>query len=168
MKRSVGVILTCFCLFFLPPCIAAQQHQHVAAHVDNVIDGSREPTLVPDSAAYRLYLLTVSLPPNATDQDRIVQAAHLAKIKDLGANDRQALVTIIAGFRSQYESWKSRWNAAATAQGDSFDPTPFLQEREDLLQSTRTAIGHSLSVKGVTQLDAHIQREKKFMKVAVP
>jgi len=172
MKSSTAVVLVfaCIPILFLPQRMAAQQpqHQHVAAaHTDHVIDGTQHPELVPDSAAYRLYFVTVSLSANPTDKDKKVQDAHLAKI-NLDPIDKQAFVTVVANFRSQYDAWTARWNAAATAQGDSFDPAPFLQQRDDLVQATRAAIGQSLSISGVKLLDAHIQGEKKRMKVAVP
>ena len=139
-------------------------HQHPASP-PNLIDGAKHPELVSDAAAYRLYLITLSLPPNFNEQDRAAQQAHLSKI-DLAANDLQAMTTVLAEFRSQYDAWISRYNAAATTQGNTFDPTPFLQQQEDIVQSTREMLKRTLSPKGMSKLHAHIQDEKKRMKVA--
>src|SRR5258708_14842701 len=101
-------------------------HQHLASP-PNLIDGSKNPELVPDSTAYRLYLLTVSIPANSTEEYRKAQSAHLAKT-GLGVNDLQSVLTVLTAFRSQYDAWLSRYNSAATAQGEKFDRTPFLQQ----------------------------------------
>ena len=132
----------------------------------NMIDGSQHPELIPDSTAYRLYLLTVSVPSNSTEGDRRVQSSHLAKA-ELDANDLQSMIAVLAAFRSQHDAWLIKYNAEAAAQGATFDPTPFLQQQEDLVNSTRAALAKSLSANGMARLSQHIQGEKKFMKVAV-
>lgn len=132
----------------------------------NMIDGSQHPELIPDSTAYRLYLLTVSVPSNSTEGDRRVQSSHLAKA-ELDGNDLQSMIAVLAEFRSQHDAWLSKYNAEAANQGATFDPTPFLQQQEDLVNSTRAALAKSLSANGIARLSNHIQREKKFMKVAV-
>ncbi len=49
-------------------------HQHPMSP-PNLIDGSKNPELVPDSTAYRLYLISVSIPANSTELDRVAQHA---------------------------------------------------------------------------------------------
>ncbi len=132
---------------------------------DNLIDGGKNPELIPDSVAYRLYLLTVYIPANSTEQERRTQLAHLRRVP-LHDDDLQLPLTILAQFRSQFEAWRNRFDAAARVQGPQFDATPFLQEREDIVRTTRNLIGKSLSVDAVILLDSHIKSEKKFMKVA--
>jgi hypothetical protein len=136
------------------------------ASATNMIDGSQHPELIPDSTAYRLYLLTVSVPSNSTEGDRRVQSSHLAKAQ-LDANDLQSMTAVLAAFRSEHDAWLSKYNAEAAAQGATFDPTPFLQQQEDLVNSTRAALAKSLSANGMARLCQHVQGEKKFMKVAV-
>jgi len=101
-------------------------------------------------------------------QDRIPGALRLGP-SDVGlaVNDLQPTITALAAFRSQYDAWLSRYNAAATAQGAKFDPTLYLQQREDLVQSMRDTLKRSISAKGMLRFDTHVQTEKKFMKVAV-
>jgi hypothetical protein len=141
------------------------QHQHNAVANTNMIDGSVHPELVPDSTAYCLYLLAVSVPPNATLQDIQVQHAHLTKA-GLNGLDEESLKIILAEFRAQYEAWTNRWNQVAQVQGDKFDATPFLKQQADMVQNTRTMLEMALSEDGLTQLHAHIQSEKRNMKVA--
>ena len=139
-------------------------HQHPAAAA-NMVDGSKNPELIPDSTAYRLFLLNHSVRANSSEEDRKIQSAHLAKV-GLDVNDWQPVLTVLASFRSQYDAWLSRYNAAATAQGENFNPTSFLQQREDVVQSIRDMLKRSLSPVGMLRLDAHVQTEKKFMQVA--
>ncbi|HVG90678.1 MAG TPA: hypothetical protein VNB54_04225 [Alphaproteobacteria bacterium] len=77
------------------------------------------------------------------------------------------MTAVLAAFRSQRDAWLSKYNAEAAAQGSTFDQAPFLQQQEDLVNSTRAALAKSLSANGMARLSNHIQSEKKFMKVAV-
>ena len=140
------------------------QHQHNIA-ASNMIDGAVHPELIPDSTAYGLYLLTVSVPANATEKQRKVQQAHLAKA-NLKDQDEASLQIVLTEFRSQYEAWVTRWNAAAEAQKEAFDPKPFLQQQADVIQNTRALLEKVLTKEGMTRLHNHIQDEKRNMRVA--
>ncbi len=142
------------------------QHQHSQVAV-TTLDGSAHPELISDSTAYRLYLVTVSEEPNATAEARARQNSHLGMI-GLQDGDRQQLVTILADFKSQYLALIDRFNQSATAalaQGMQPDQKTFLQQRDDLVQSTRDAIKRALTADGVARFDAHVQGERKRMKI---
>src|SRR6266403_4168250 len=73
------------------------QHQHVAP---NLIDGAVHPERIPDSVAYRLYLVTVSTGQNPTEAAQKGQRAHLLKTGLVGT-DQQILVGILSDFRAK-------------------------------------------------------------------
>ena len=158
---------------FGPPSAARIPHSRIPhspqsnAAAANLIDGSQHPELIPDSTAYRLYLLTISELPNASEQDRNRQNAHLAKLR-LNDKDRQTLITVLAEFKSQHTTLVNRYNQAATAalaRGIQPDPTTFLQQRDDLVQATQNAIQRILGADGMLRLDAHVQAEKQRMTI---
>ena len=137
------------------------QHQHPTV---TVVDGAKNPELIPDSTAYRVWLVTVSLPPHATEKERAFQQAHLRTLKLASGVDSLQLLTILTEFKSQYLSLIARYNESAKAallNGSQPDEKLFLQQRDDLVSSTRAAIAQRLTVQGASAIDAHVQGEKK-------
>ncbi len=136
------------------------QHQHA---VDvTVVDGAKNPELIPDSTAYRLWLVTVSLPANATDQQRTFQHAHLSKVQ-LNDGDYAALVSILTDFKNQYLSMISQYNESSKAtllKGAQPDQKTFLQQRDNLVAFTRILIKQRLSPNGADRVEGHVQHEK--------
>lgn len=136
-------------------------------HADTVVDGAKNPELIPDSTAYRLWLVTVSELPNATAQDRDRQRAHLANLQ-LTELENLQLVTVLADFKGQYLSLIERYNEsarAALANGGQPDLKLFLQQRDDLVQTTRAAIALRLLPESVSRLDVHVQEHKKHIQL---
>ena len=86
------VAMVVLALLCSTPRIRAQNptnpHEHGSS---SVIDGAEHPELIPDSIAYRLFFVTVSLKPNPTQEDRNRQQAQLKAI-GLQASDMQIFV----------------------------------------------------------------------------
>ena len=142
------------------------QHHDIDANV-TVIDGSKNPELIPDSTAYRLYLVTISELPNATAKDRTRQQSHLGMI-GLQEIDRQRLITVLADFKSQYLALIDRYNQSATAalaRNEQPNQNLFSQQRDDLVQSTRDALKLALTANGMARFNAQVQAEKAHMKI---
>jgi hypothetical protein len=136
-------------------------HQHPAT---TVIDGALNPDLIPDSVAYRLYLFTVSMKQGPTQVDQECQHAHLIRT-GLSDADRQVFVSILSGFRTQYDALEATYNALATANGTNANISTLLTQLDDLVQSTRNTINAQLSSPGAARLNAFVLAEKKNMKV---
>lgn len=130
-------------------------------HSETVIDGAKNPELIPDSTAHRLWFITVSQLPNATQQDRDRQRAHLASLQ-LSALDNLQLITILAEFKSQYNSLIERYNQSA--KGGQPDMKLFLQQRDDLVQTARAAITLRLP-ESASRIDARVQEHKKHIQL---
>src|SRR5271170_1678306 len=112
------------------------QHQHPNV---TVVDGAKNPELIPDSTAYRVWLVTVSLPPNAAERERTFQQAHLKKLQ-LTSTDSLTLLSVLEDFKSKYLSLIASYNESAKAallHGGQADQKSFLQQRDDLVASTR-------------------------------
>lgn len=130
----------------------------------NVIDGSKTPELIPDSVAYRLWLVAVAEDPADAPSPR--QQSHL-RAAGLGDSDLLAASKILANFKTRYAQLIAEYNAAATANPNSNDGlSGFLSDRGILVQNTRDELKAALTPKGMTSLDAHVQSEKTRMKVA--
>jgi len=142
------------------------QHQHQHLNM-TVVDGAKNPELIPDSTAYRLWLVTVSLPANASDTDRAIQEAHLKKVH-LPSADHQQLLHVLTDFKSQYLDLIARYNEAAKnalLHGGQADQAAFQIQREALVANARAAINVRLTQRGASNIDAHIQDQKKRMKI---
>jgi hypothetical protein len=127
-----------------------------------VIDGETNPELIPDATAFRLWLVSVSLPPNATEREREFQEAHLATLR-LTGQDHLALLPILTEFKSQYLNLIRRFNEAA--QKGVQDAKLFQAQSDELVQSTRAAIARQLSAVGAANVNDHVQGEKKKIRL---
>ncbi len=139
-----------------------QTHQHAAV---TVIDGAKNPELIPDSTAYRLVLLDLALPDNPRDTDRQRQAAYLNNI-GLTLNEVIQFTAVLTEFRSAHSAWIARWNTAAQAADNAgvvFDPSSFLQQLEDLVQSTRATVKQNSIID--LKLGGYVQRYKANIQI---
>jgi hypothetical protein len=135
-----------------------------------VIDGAKNPELIPDSMAYRLWLIAVSLPPNATEKQQRFQQAHLRKVQ-LSSADYQEFLLVLTDFKTQYLNLIASYNKSAKAallNGGQADMQAFLQQRDDLVSSTRQEIALRLTYDGTARIDAHVQGEKKRIQLYTP
>ncbi len=136
------------------------QHQHVAP---NLIDGAVHPELIPDSVAYRLYLVAISTDQNPTEVAQKHQRAQLLKT-GLGETDQLIFIGILSDFRSKYDALVADYNASAKADSTT-DVHTLLKKLDDLLKSTRDTISVRLSPRGAAKLHSFIVSEKKNMRV---
>lgn len=136
-------------------------HHQVAA--PNVVDGGVHPELIPDSVAYRLYLVAVSTSQNPTEVDQQSQRAHVMRT-GLVETDRQMLTSILSDFRVKYDALVKEYNDSAKADATS-DVHGLLKKIDDLVQSTRNSISVRLSSQGAAKLHAFVVSEKKNMQM---
>jgi len=144
--------------------ISPPQHQHVAP---KLIDGTVHPELIPDSVAYRLYLVAVSTGQNPTEAEQKHQRAHLMRT-GLVDTDQQIFTSILSDFRTKYDALVAEYNdsaKAAAARNETMDVHTLLKKLDDLVQSTRDSISVRLSSRGAAQLHSFVVSEKKNMKV---
>lgn len=139
--------------------VAAQAHQQAQTQI---IDGSKTPQMIPDSVAYRLYFITVA------SQAPAVQRAQLAAA-GLSPDEIHAASKILAEFKSRWESLTKSYNQsvdASEAIGIAPDWSGFDLKSDRLVANTRDDLRRVLSATGVQSLDAHVEREKKNMKMS--
>jgi hypothetical protein len=133
-----------------------------------MIDGSKNPEQIADSTAYRLFLLTVAETSSPTDERKARQLAFL-KQAGLDDNDTKAAIPILANFKAQYADLIKQYNQsvdAANKNGTAPDIVTFLRQRDQLVQSTRDALNQGVSLNGMLNVHAHVQRQKSKMKIA--
>lgn len=144
---------------------ASQTHIHPQSAV---VDGSVNPELIPDLTAYRLYLLTVSRPSNATDSEVRRQSAQILRL-GISDADRKVLISSLQNFKTLYNDWIESFNQRAKAAWDAqetLDTQTYLAQRDQIVQSTLDGLQAGLSHDGWVRLNAMVKSEKKNMKIS--
>ncbi len=173
-RYVITLVLFVFALGSWAQSWAQNPAHHHAANVVTIIDGSKNPELIPDETAFWLWLVNVSTLPNTTDEERNLQTLRLSKLQFSHPADRLTLLPILTEFKTSYTNLINDYNEqqqAAWARGkvtlsqQQSDLKLFLQRRDDLVAATRTAISHQLSSSGAAEITAHVQSEKKSMRL---
>lgn len=135
-----------------------------------MIDGSKNPELIPDLAAYRAVLLAFSEPENATDAQK---ARFQAKIAPAGLSDpdTDAFLGVLTNFRKQSDALHAQ--AAAILARNPF-PHPdsvdyqtlkdITQQEQAVFAEAISAIPARLSMDGAAKLETFVKNEKRGMK----
>lgn len=136
----------------------------------STIDGSRNPELIPDSEAYKLLFLSLSLEPSKPD-DQVDAARRLAFVKQTGISDAEVakVLTIMDEFRSQYETLTANYNAAATAdaaKGIIEDLTHYGEDVDGLVSMTRLSLQGALQTDSLSKFQSHVQRLKRHIRMS--
>lgn len=148
----------------------AAVHTHSTTVPNNQVDGTKNPELIPDLSAYRLFFVAAATTLNPSEREMAQQRGHVGKI-GLRGLDVQYFREVLAEFKSQYEDLIKSYNESvevARSQGIDPDFETFLVHRDALVQATRDRLKALLTVEGSARLDALVQREKRNMKVSVP
>jgi hypothetical protein len=130
-----------------------------------MIDGAQHPELIPDSTAYRLFLVAVEQIPNITAAQTGFKKAHILRL-GLNDNDAQAFAKVVENFRTRYDDLIKNYNDAAEValpQGQAPDYDTFLRQRDALVQNARDDLSKMLTAEGMSKMDAVIQSEKSHM-----
>ena len=149
----------------LPPDVTMPEMNSAASAP--VIDGAKNPELIPDSTAYRLFFVTTADSATATEAEKSRHRAHLggARLNDL---DTQVLVGVMQTFNDQYQTLIKTYNdevknAIATDQAPNI--AAFLARRDALVQGVRDRLKSTITSTGMSNLDNFVQGEKQHMKI---
>lgn len=118
-----------------------------------VIDGALNPYQIPDTTAYRLYFFVLT---------NEAQGANLGML-NLSPADKEAAIRILNDFRIEDARIRETHNSLA-ASGKA-NPVAFQQERDTLIDDTRTKLRETLSVEGMFVLDSAIQLNKSKVRI---
>jgi hypothetical protein len=122
------------------------------------VDGSKNPELIPDSAAYRLVFLSLSTPPASSQHSILKQNALVARI-GLSVEDQAILKQVLIEFTAQYTEWQAAWQQPGAAYSQ------LTSQAEAIVEQAESALAAQLSPDGNTKLGAYVQNAKKRMAV---
>ncbi len=134
------------------------------------IDGSKNPELIPDTVAYRLVLLAIAEPENATNAQQARFRAKIAGAR-LGEDDIQMLLGIVGPFQNQMDALTTQAMQILTRDPLPFPGTPDYQsltglskQREPIFNQAMSALPARLSADGAARLQAYVESAKRGMK----
>ena len=146
------------------------QHPNVT-DPSKIIDGSRNPDLIPDEVAIELFLLSLPDPPNVTGENRELHIRAKLRNAMLIKADEDILVQMIEVFATTKKSIDDRLGpliqkaqSKVIAQNDAALQQE-LKNRKDLLTTTWPALLERLSASGRAQLLTHLRNCKYRMKI---
>jgi hypothetical protein len=150
----------------LPPDVSMPENMHSNASA-LVIDGAKNPELIPDATAYRLFFVTTADSATATEVEKARHRAHLggAGLNDV---DAQTFVGLMQTFNAEYQTLIKTYNDEvknAIASDQAPDIAAFLAKRDALVQGVRDKLKSTLTSTGVSNLDNFVQGEKQHMKI---
>ena len=154
--RKLILILAVGCSLLQTARSQAPQHQHEQSQV---INGAEHPELIPNSTAFRHWLLMASVTSNPSDLDLARQRAELSKLGFIESENLKLLL-VLADFRGRYEALIQRHNDLARA-GKHPDLSLLLQQLDDLVESTKTAIKTTLSPHNSTEIENLVNAHKR-------
>jgi hypothetical protein len=140
-------------------------HQHAGAAAD-MIDGSKNPELIPDSLAFRLYFIALSENDSTLTESTERQKAFFATA-GLKAADTEVAASILRVFKKRLDAMTDAYNMAVASTNDSTSGrTFFASKREDLVQATRNEFSIMLSADGAEHINGYVHGEKGKMKAS--
>jgi hypothetical protein len=133
-----------------------------------IIDGRLDPQDIPNSTAYRLWLLAASEPrtgavaPTARTEAMLMDAG-------LRGGDVTAAIAILARFEEKYQALVAAYNRSPEVfNRSSSGLADFLARRDALVAATRAALIAGLSAPGQSRLDSFVKDQKRNMRIARP
>lgn len=155
MKNKITMTLLLLSLMLLGTFGFAQTSDQTTSSAAPYVDGTTNPTAIPDSVAFRLVLLLMSYPEN--------QLAHVSLIQ-LNADDQAVFLGIMNQFHTEYEAARTTYNAAVAAGiTTEADRQNWHAQRDNIVGTYRQVIAAQLSGPGTAKFNQFVQNEKRKM-----
>src|SRR5581483_7730049 len=134
------------------------------------IDGAKNPELIPDEVAWKMLFLAVAEPITATDEQKARARGKLAQAL-LPDDDTDAFILLMGQFHegitamdSERLQIRARNPFPDAASTDYSRLVELARQRKQLIAETINALPARLSEHGMTNLRAHLERQKRGMK----
>ena len=147
------------------------QEASPGADPPGTIDGAKNPELIPDEVAYRMIVLAIAEPANATDAATERARAKLGPI-GFSEDDAAAFLTLLSEYQTQADTLDKQ--AAAVylrspiphpASTDYQQLVELGKQKSQLAANAVAAIPARLSEDGVEKLRIYLPQAKKGMKI---
>ena len=148
-----------------PGLTTAHAHTAESVRLPIIANGANTPDAIPDSLAYRHFIMVTATAATALPQDIARRDAFLNQV-GLSENDRSTYLAALSGVREQLASIAQARSQLSPGTSNLRDQFLALKRREDqTLDSAQNRLLTWLSATGVARLNAHIQSVKKCIVV---
>jgi hypothetical protein len=156
-------------LILCPLSLLAQGHKptsHVHSTVPtDIIDGAKTPNLIPDVAAWRLWLLAVTTEDKTKPELKIDRLHSFLRVAGVGDDEMPLAEEALAHFRMDYQTLVDHYNKRMS-DGEQPSLAEFRAQRDALVQATQTSLLGVVAPRSAIYLKSFVKGEKSRMKVA--
>ena len=153
-------------LLLCPLSLMAQGISHVHSEVPtNIIDGAKTPNLIPDVAAWRLWLLSITAEDKARPELKIDRLHSFLRVAGVSDDEMPLAEEALAYFRTDYQALVDHYNKRVSA-GERPSFAEFKAQRDALVQATQTSLLGVVAPRSATLVKSFVNGEKSRMKVA--
>lgn len=164
MRHAIHSFVTFTVLVYLTTLSLRGQHlphsRQTGQDPPGTIDGAKTPDLIPEDAAWRIFIVSVAEPEHPTPHQLNRMMVKLNRVR-LNSSDMGVLMRLLANFHKQFTAIR----AETSAQGSRVSESRKLPER--LFSTTRTELLTQLSIEGANLLQQHVLSLRAKIK-AVP
>ena len=142
----------------MPPCCFPQEKLSLLSETPDppgTIDGAKNPELIPDSVARRLFFSVVSEPTGAS-KEQLARQRDKLRAANLSDEEVSSVSTCSATFHDKFFSLSPQ---------SASSPTELFNLREQLVEDAHKAIQQALSQAALDKLELHIKARKAHMKL---
>jgi hypothetical protein len=135
---------------------------------DVLVDGSKNPELIPDSLMYRMYYIAATEYGKDWGSDQKSEHTRsFFRIPGVSDDELAAVEGVLIDFRSQHDQFVADFKVLAQNNLNNAvvtDPSILTDQFDDLTDKTTKSVSKILKGKQ-SALEAHVQDEKKHIKV---
>ena len=152
-------------LVALTGLVQAQMVPPVNTNPTTVINGSVNPSLIPDALAMRLFASLTAANPTDSPATAATKVATANSV-GLSTSDTAAMAVVLAAFQQNFQTFVNNYNQGATSQTQG-NYNIFIAQRDNLATQLKANIETALSPTGAVQFDAFIQSEKTRITLSI-
>lgn len=152
-------------LFTVTAAAAQQSTPHNMMATQDFIDGAKNPELIPDGTAWRLWLISVTAEDEQHPELQVARMRAFLRATAIQESDLPAAEQALAHFKADYAALIDSYNKRMNS-GENISMSEFTLQRDALIQATQTSLLGKLSTTSSGRLKSHVVREKTRMKIA--
>lgn len=125
-------------------------------------DGNGSPSEIPDVIAYRMVMMSLSLPENPTPADTLKRDIRIKRI-GLAQGDIQVLNQVISSFSREYGQWVASTSGELRSAPTVASAKSAVSGRDAIVNKYRSILSARLTLSGLNSFSRYVLGEKSKM-----
>jgi hypothetical protein len=146
------VIIYCFCVLLSLPASAQTTTTTGVTSLVVIVDGSKNPELIPDALAWRHFLTALATHEQPTAQEQLRQQAQFAPLA-LAKSDAQQIAGLLGKLTTQLEAIEE---ARENSDGANSTLAALKAQEDAVIANTIAAVKAAVSSDGLSRLSGYI------------